>query len=61
MMMMNWYTFHHQGEKIEIGANCWQAAFRMVQDLEDVATEPFGYWEERTYEPRTWVWRTRQH
>lgn len=59
--MMNWYTFHHQGEKIEIGANCWQTAFRMVQDLEDVATEPFGYWEERTFEPRTWVWRTRQH
>lgn len=59
--MMNWYTFHHQGEKIEIGANCWQAAFRMLQDIEDVALEPFGYWEERTYEPRTFVWRTRQH
>ena len=58
---MNWYMFHHQGEKIEIGANCWQAAFQMVGDLEDVGTEPFGYWEERTYEPRTFVWRTRQH
>ena len=45
---MNWYTFHHQGEKIEIGANCWQAAFQMIGDLEDVATETFGYWEERT-------------
>lgn len=54
---MEWYTFNYKGTKIEIGANCWQAAMQMVSDNVDLAN---GYWQEHTYEERTFTYKTKE-
>lgn len=51
---MEWYTFNYKGTKLQIGANCWQAAIQMVSDNVDLAN---GYWQEHTYEPRTYTYK----
>ena len=50
------YTFKHKGEHIKISALCWQAAIQLVNDQEDVALEPDGYWRESAYQGQTFTW-----
>lgn len=54
---MEWYTFNYKGTKLQIGANCWQAAMQMVSDNVDTAN---GYWQEHTYEERTFTYKTKE-
>ena len=53
---MHNYLFKHKGKHIKINALCWQAAIQIVNDKEDVALEPEGYWRESTYQGRTFTW-----
>lgn len=53
---MHNYLFKHKGKHIKINALCWQAAIQLVNDQEDVALEPEGYWRESTYQGRTFTW-----
>ncbi len=55
---MNAYTFRHKGKTIKISATHWQSAMQLVQDQDDVALEPNGYWRESTYSQRVYTWIT---
>ena len=55
---MDKYTFRHKGKTIQIGATHWKTAMQLVQDQDDVALEPNGYWRENAYSQRVYTWIT---